>query len=170
MYTHVHSVVGTAIVGATYLVTKDVWLTSIIGGTLSFVSHHYVDKLGEASLTDSDKYGMEISVMINLLGASYALGDLFWIPILGIIAGNLMDLIDKKLYLVFFKYSIVEFFYKRGCIKSADWCFDSINATRHFKCHRVAPYKQLTYGQTMSFAFASLAISILFHFILLLNN
>jgi hypothetical protein len=170
MYTHVHSVAGTAIVGATYLVTKDTVLSLSVGGALAFISHHYIDKLGEYSLTSSDKYMAESVVMLNLLGASYVLGDLFWIPLAGIFFGNLMDLIDKKLGLVFFRLDIVDFLYKRGCAKSAEWCTNNLNVTRHFKCHRLKQYKYLTYSQTMSFAFVSMMVSILFHFILLLNN
>ena len=170
MYTHVHSVAGTAIVGATYLVTKDTVLSLSIGGALAFISHHYIDKLGEASLTKSDKYGAEIVVMANLLSAAHVLGDLFWIPLAGIFFGNLMDLIDKKFGLVFFKLDIVDFLYKKGWLRLADFARHNLNASYIFKCHRLKNYKYLSYDQTMSFAFVSIILSIIFHFLIILNN
>ena len=131
MYTHVHSVVGVAIVGSTYAITKDIGLTIGIGGLLSIISHHYVDKLGEDRLPKSVQYATEIAVHLNLL--LLPLGELYWLPILGILSANFMDIVDKKFGLVFYKDDIEKFCLEKGWTRVYMWTKDNLGVGRFFK-------------------------------------
>lgn len=141
MYTNIHATAGTLIVLATHAVTQNTETAIALGGALAFLSHDPIDRLGEKN------YGsMEISlrwegVALAVFAIVAYLSGQWPLFAVGWIAGNGMDLIDKKLGLAIAFPDKFKFGY-------------------FFKCHRRAPNIKLTLGQTkLAAVLASVAIT-----------
>lgn len=99
MYSNVHGTAGALLVLAGCTVSDDPVIGATAGGLAAFFSHDLLDRLGEKS------YGpLKVALLWEglplLLFASVAyLSGSWWIYALGWVLGNLMDIIDKKLYL-----------------------------------------------------------------------
>jgi len=130
MYSNVHGVAGTLIVLATHAITKDTSVAIALGGTLAFLSHDPLDRLGEKSYGSLattirwEGFSMWIFALAAYLSGQWPLFAVGWI------AGNGMDIIDKKLYLSIALPS------KFG----PSWTL--------FPCHRRKPDVNLTLAQT----------------------
>lgn len=146
MHSSVHGNVGVSI-GKTVLAITGVSIFGVIlGSFLAFLSHDPVDRLGEKgypSMKITLLYEV-IPFLITMLLGFYD-GN-FWLYLLWYTSGNVMDLIDKKLYLsVFFP--------------------KKFPATYHFKCHRRRPNIQLNLKQTKIAMYISVLTIIIINFI-----
>lgn len=136
-YSNVHAVVGTGVVLAVHAITGDTTTAVVLGGAGAAVSHDALDRLGEASYGDKlttiqwELYPLWIFAMVAYFSGNWELYAVGWI------AGNLYDIVDKKLYL-----SILwpERF-------GPSWTF--------FRCHRRRPDIMLTLRQTKLLTIAS---------------
>lgn len=149
MYSAVHGAIGVAVVGVTYLFTQNEVIAMTVGSILAFLAHDPTDRLGEKGYGNikSTLFYEIPPYLIMLLGGW--LSGFFWLFLIGYIAGNGIDLIDKKMYLSVFnpkKYPV----------------------TYHFKCHRRKPNFQLTLKQTKLAAYLSciliIAIALLINY------
>ncbi len=129
MYSNVHGVVGTSLVLAAHQITGDTTAAIVWGGAAAFISHDVLDSLGEKS------YGnLETSIRWELyplwiFAMAAVWSGHWWLYAVGWIAGNGMDLIDKRMYLSIF------------------WP-DRFPFGKYFACHRRTPAIQFTLGQT----------------------
>lgn len=104
MHAGTHGAVGIAIITATYIFTKSEKKTYIIGGVFAFVSHYILDFIGEAPyksiqemlLIELAVYAWS-TVLMYLLDIKY-----FKFAVFAHFMANLMDYIDKKMYLSIF--------------------------------------------------------------------
>lgn len=95
MYTDIHTTIGTTIfVGVTALTGN-----SFIGVSCAIMSHFIADFIMESKYGKDVLYQLVFHSLFITLG--YSLG-LFWQFVIGAIAGNLFDLIDKKMMLFFY--------------------------------------------------------------------
>ena len=104
MHANTHGAIGIAIVTATYLGTKSEKKTFIVGGILAFASHYVLDFIGEAGYKSVQQmllieFGIYLFAIIimSFLGKKYLFFTIF-----GHFMANLMDYIDKKMYLALF--------------------------------------------------------------------
>jgi hypothetical protein len=102
MYSNVHGVIGAITVATTYVLTKNETIALTLGMAIAFLLHNPTDYLGEKG------YGsMKITLIYEIVPyiifwtCAYFSG-IWYLYILGWIAGNGMDLWDKKLYLSVF--------------------------------------------------------------------
>ena len=104
MHANTHGAVGIAIITATYLLTKSDKKTFLIGGSLAFTSHYVLDFIGEAGYKSvQEMLLIEFSVYIWALLIMSFLGKKFFVfTVFAHFAANLMDYIDKKMYLALF--------------------------------------------------------------------
>ena len=120
MYTNVHATVGTAIVMATYGLTKNELVAGTVGGVLAFASHDVVDRLGETSYGTFKQFLKMELTLLTLFAFSAVISGFWELFAVGWIGGNAMDLIDKKGGL--------------SIIDKKKYPF-----TSYFKCHRRKP-------------------------------
>lgn len=119
MYSAVHGSIGIVAGSATYVgvlnLTNNFWLAFGVSCFVAFLLHDPTDRLGEHGL---GKYFLAWEVVP--FAAMMFLGwkvECFWLYLAWYTSGNIMDLVDKKLYL-----SIL---------------FPSkFKPTYHFRCHR----------------------------------
>lgn len=140
MYSNIHGVAGAAIVVGTYRLTGDTGAALAIGGWFAFLSHDPLDRLGEKSYGGMRKTVVFEAIPLAIFAYCAWLSGIPWLFAAGWIAGNGMDLIDKKLYLAMF-------FSKR--FKVLDW----------FACHRRKPDIAFTYKQTVAATIAASAFT-----------
>lgn len=136
MYSSVHATAGTLIVLATYAVTNSTSSAMIIGGSVAFLAHDVLDRFGEKSYGDLQTSLIWEVVPLLLFAVMAYLSGLWQLYFVGWIAGNLMDIIDKKLYLAILFPKRVSFMYL-------------------FPCHRRTPNVQLTQRSTQLTAIAA---------------
>jgi hypothetical protein len=118
MHANTHGAIGIALVTATYLVTKSEKKTFIVGGVLAFASHYVLDFIGEAGYKSVQQMlFIEFAVylwgivLMSLLGRKILILTVF-----AHFMANLMDYIDKKMYLALFlpkDYEITYYFHTR---------------------------------------------------------
>ena len=99
MYSNVHGTIGASIVLATYAVTNDPITAAALGGAGAFVSHDALDRLGEKSYGDLKTSIIYEAAPLALFAYMAHLSGMWELYAVGWIAGNGMDIIDKKLYL-----------------------------------------------------------------------
>ena len=116
MYSNPHAAVGLACTATTFFITKDLNQALWIGLPIAVISHWLMDFLREKGMSKTQviKYDVIPSLVFYLplffIGFEY-----FWLFFLSWIAGNLLDLIDKKLYLTIFfpnKFKSTRYFHK----------------------------------------------------------
>ena len=101
MYSNPHAAVGLVLTTTTYVLTNSEELAFAIGIPLAIASHYFLDFLFEKHL--SKKEVIEYDVIPSLIYVLLALfSGHFWLAMFSWWAGNLFDLIDKKLYLTIF--------------------------------------------------------------------
>lgn len=98
MYANVHGVVGALIAATTYSLTGDSSLGLALGLALAFGSHFILDMLGEYGYSLKKILFTELYSLLLFFLCIYK-SDLFWVFSFGFVAGNGMDLLDKKFYL-----------------------------------------------------------------------
>ena len=130
MYSNVHGTIGTGLVLATYAATGDTGTAIALGGAAAFVSHDALDRLGEKSYGDLTETIMFEAVPLVVFAYMAHMSGMWWLYAVGWIAGNGMDLIDKKLYL------------------SILWPSRFGPSNTFFPCHRRASNIQFTLRQT----------------------
>lgn len=118
MHANTHGVIGIAIVTATYLITKNDKKTFLIGGILAFASHYVLDFIGEAGYKSVQQM-LFIEFAVYLWGIvlmSFLGRKILLLTIFAHFMANLMDYIDKKMYLALFlpkEYSITYYFHSK---------------------------------------------------------
>lgn len=150
MYSAVHGGIGIAVVGVTYLLTQNEVVAMTAGSVLAFLAHDPTDRLGEKAFSSmKETLLFELPPYFVMLFFGWYCESLLMF-VVAYIAGNGIDLIDKRLYLsVFFpkKYP----------------------ATKYFRCHRRKPNIQLTLRGTKNAAYLSglliILVSLLIKFI-----
>lgn len=131
MYGNVHGTIGAAIVVSTAIITKDVTITYLVGGMVAFLLHDTIDLLGEKSYGNTKTTIVYEAVPFSIFSIMAFLSGVWEMYFYGWFMGNLMDIIDKKLYL-----SII---------------FPSKYKSMHlFRCHRRAPKINFTRKQTIN--------------------
>jgi hypothetical protein len=101
MYSNVHAATGLAITESIYEVTKSEPLALAIGLPLAIVSHYFMDFLFEKGLSKKEVLIYDILPSFLYVALAFFSGY-FWLFMLSWWAGNLFDLIDKKIYLTIF--------------------------------------------------------------------
>ncbi|MGY6647657.1 hypothetical protein [Wenyingzhuangia sp. IMCC45574] len=101
MHCNTHGTIGIAILTTTYLITKNEKRTYWIGGILAFGSHYLLDYIGEASYKSMlEMLSIETSIFIvAMLLMCFNGFKALKLAFFGFFMANLMDVIDKKLYL-----------------------------------------------------------------------
>ncbi len=101
MHCNTHGTAGIAILTTTYLLTKNVKKTYIIGGLIAFGSHYVLDFIGEAGYQSMfQMLSIETSIFLFSMLLMYKAGmKAFQLGFFGFFIANLMDVIDKKAYL-----------------------------------------------------------------------
>jgi len=101
MHCNTHGTAGIAIVMATYFITKNVRKTYLIGGIVAFASHYALDYIGEFSYRSmQEMLTIETSIFVlSMLMMSFAGIKFLKLSFFGFFMANLMDVIDKKMYL-----------------------------------------------------------------------
>jgi hypothetical protein len=94
MYATPHTLAGFTIVKA----FED---NLVIGIPLAIISHLALDYINERGLSEEDRFTFDLIPSLFCYAIALFTGN-FWIFLLGSVAGNLPDLIDKKLYLSIF--------------------------------------------------------------------
>lgn len=114
MYSNAHATTALVCTTSVLLITKDIKKAYWIGITLAIVSHWFLDFLKEKGMTKKEAIIYDV-----VPGIPYFLMALFsgyfWLFMFSWLAGNLLDLIDKKMYLVIFfpkKYKPTYYFHK----------------------------------------------------------
>ncbi|TVZ55586.1 hypothetical protein OD91_0841 [Lutibacter sp. Hel_I_33_5] len=113
MYSAPHTAVGITCTMLTYKLTNNLNASYLVGGIAAFMSHYFVDYLGEAGLKKSELFKFDVLPNIVILLIGFVSGN-FWLFLVGSTMGNLMDIIDKKFYLSIFypkKYPATYFFH-----------------------------------------------------------
>ena len=100
MYSNPHAAVGLAITTTTLLITNDINMAYGIGLPIAVASHYYMDFLKEGHL-GKDVFKYDIVPSWFYYGLAFISGY-FWLFFFSWIAGNLLDIIDKKGYLAIF--------------------------------------------------------------------
>ena len=118
MYSNVHAFTGLAITTSIYAVTKSEPLAFAIGLPLAVISHYFIDYLFEKGLSKKEVFVYDILPCFLYVALAFFSGH-FWLFILSWWAGNLFDLIDKKMYLAIFfpsKYKVTNYLHnhKKG--------------------------------------------------------
>jgi len=97
VYTSAHSAVGIGIVLSGYLLAGPPG--AVVFSIPAFASHDLLDRVGESSyggLSNTAKW--EAPAMIAT-GIASIFSGLWGVYLLGVVSGNLMDIIDKRFYL-----------------------------------------------------------------------
>lgn len=123
MYSNIHGTAGTLIVLGTYALTNDTVTSLALGGTLAFLSHDPLDRLGEKPYGDLKATLAWEVVPLAIFAYMAYLSGLWPLYAVGWVAGMGMDLVDKPAHLL--------------------W-----NKGPYFKCHRRAPDINFTLAQT----------------------
>ncbi len=124
-YSNVHGVTGALIALGGYQAGGDPGL--LAGLAAAFLSHDLLDRIGEKSYGDMRASFVWEFVPLMVFLAVVSVHPLGWVLGAGWIAGNMMDLIDKRLYLSVF-----------GLVEPGEF----------FPCHRRSPTVPLTQRQT----------------------
>ena len=119
MHANTHGAVGVTILTVTYLIVKNDKKAILIGGLLAFSSHYILDFIGESGYKSIKEmvliefgiylYGI---ILMSSLGKKYLLFTIF-----GHFMANLMDYIDKKMYLALFlpkEFEITYYFHNKN--------------------------------------------------------
>jgi len=119
MHASTHGAIGIAIITATYLITKSEKKTYIIGGILAFSSHYILDFIGESPYNNMQEMLLiEFAVYLWSLVLMFFLGLKYLkFAIFGHFMANLMDYIDKKMYLSIFlpkEYPFTYYFHSKN--------------------------------------------------------
>lgn len=118
MHCNTHGTAGIAILITTYLLTKNVKKTYIIGGIIAFASHYILDFIGESGYRSMQELlSIETFVFMVPMVIMYFAGIKFLkISFFGFFMANLMDVIDKKMYLAILfpkRYSFTYYFHSK---------------------------------------------------------
>jgi len=165
MYSTPHATVGLAITSTTLLTTQDMTLTYSIGIPLAVVSHYMMDYLRESNLKENTLlYDIIPYILYTILGY---LSGYFWLFFFSGIAGNLLDVIDKKLYfaIVYSKYRHTSIMKKLLKYKLFQWA-----SKPSLFFHRQKTGINFSLNQTKASAIISLIITIFFTIILSKTN
>jgi hypothetical protein len=114
MYSNPHAAAGLMITAATLAITKDENLALLIGLPLAVFSHWLLDFLKEKGMSKKEVLIYDVIPSFFYVILAF-LSGYFWLFMLSWWAGNLLDLIDKKLYLTIFfpkKYKSTTYFHK----------------------------------------------------------
>ncbi len=96
MYASQHGAVGASIVVAAAHVSPD---AALVAAVPAFVSHWFVDWVGEAGFPSKTRMLIwEVIPAFSFALAAWFSG-VWWLFALGWLAGNMMDIIDKRFYL-----------------------------------------------------------------------
>lgn len=119
MHANTHGAIGIAIITATYVFTKSEKKTFLIGGVLAFASHYILDFIGEAGYKSvQEMLIIEFAVYFWALVLMRFLGKkVFFFTVFAHFMANLMDYIDKKMYLALFfpkEYEITYIFHSKN--------------------------------------------------------
>jgi hypothetical protein len=139
MYTSTHATAGTLIVLGTHAITKDTTTAIALGGALAFLSHDPIDRLGERGYGDMATSMRWEGITFWIFAMAAFWSGHWWLYAVGFLAGNGMDIWDKRFGLSIFQPQ-------------------RFPAGRFFKCHRRKPNIQLTLGQTKLAALLSTVI------------
>jgi len=130
MYSNVHGVAGTLLVLGAAQVSPDPVIAMAAGGIAAFYSHDVLDRLGEKSYGDLKTTALWEGIPFALFACVAFLSGQWWLYAFGWVMGNLMDIIDKKLYLAII------------------WPSRFGPSWKLFPCHRRKPDIQFTLNQT----------------------
>lgn len=100
MYSSSHAAVGTALVLGGYSLGGEGG--AIIGSLLAITSHLFVDKINEKPYGDLTSSVVWEAIPMIIFAACAFISGMPWLFLVGWVSGNLMDIIDKKLYLAMF--------------------------------------------------------------------
>lgn len=119
MHASTHGAIGIAIITATYAITKSENKTYIIGGILAFTSHYILDFIGEAPYKSMQEMLLiEVAVYVWSIALMFLLGIKYLkFAVFGFFMANLMDYIDKKMYLSIFlpkEYPLTYYFHSKN--------------------------------------------------------
>ncbi|APZ46751.1 hypothetical protein BW723_10855 [Polaribacter reichenbachii] len=119
MHASTHGAIGIAIITATYVITKSEKKTFIIGGILAFASHYVLDFIGESPYkTIQEMLFIEVAVYLWSLILMFFLGKKYLkFSVFAFFMANLMDYIDKKMYLSIFlpkEYPFTYYFHSKN--------------------------------------------------------
>lgn len=119
MHASTHRAIGIAIITATYVITKSEKKTYIIGGILAFASHYILDFIGEAPYRSMQEMLLvEFAVYLWSLILMFFLGIKYLkFAVFSHFMANLMDYIDKKMYLSIFlpkEYPLTYYFHSKN--------------------------------------------------------
>jgi hypothetical protein len=142
MYASTHAAVGTAIVGGGYLLAGPGG--ALVASGFAVASHLFVDQLNEKPYGDKTVSVVWEAIPLCIFAACAYLSGVPWVFAFGWIAGNLMDIIDKKLYLAMF--------------------FDSVKPWNIF--HKWKPAIDLDLPTTQLYAFMSCVMYVLIALVL----
>lgn len=109
MYSSHHAAVGTAITVAGYTLAGLTGL--VVSLPLAAVSHFAVDTLNEKPYGNLTVSAMWEAVPLAIFVVCAYLSGMPWLFLAGWVAGNLFDIIDKKLYLAMFFKKIKPWFF-----------------------------------------------------------
>ena len=98
MHSIPHAATGLVIKTTVYALTKSEVLAFTIGTPLAVASHYFLDFLFEKGMDRNELLIFEGMPSIMYILLAICSGH-FWLMICGLVEGNLLDWIDKKLYL-----------------------------------------------------------------------
>lgn len=101
MYSNPHAATGLVITTTVYALTNSEELAFAIGLPLAIASHYFLDFLFEKHLSKEEVLIYDVVPSFIYIGLSIISGH-FWLMMFSWWSGNLLDLIDKKLYLTVF--------------------------------------------------------------------
>lgn len=119
MHCNTHGTAGIAIITTCYLLTKSTKKACALGGTIAFLSHYILDFIGESGYkTMQELLLVECIILLYSMVVMYKSGFKFLLlAIYGYITANLMDLVDKKMYLAILfpkNYSLTYYFHSKN--------------------------------------------------------
>ena len=119
MHASTHGAVGIAIITTIYIITKSERKTFIIGGTLAFISHYLLDFIGESPYKSMQEMLLiEVALYLWSLILMFFLGIKYLkFAVFGHFMANLMDYVDKKMYLSIFlpkEYPFTYYFHSKN--------------------------------------------------------
>lgn len=101
MYSNPHAAVGVICTATVLAITKDVNTAYFVGLPLAIISHWFLDFVKEAGFSKNEVFLFDVLPSVLFIVVAFFSGY-FWLFMFSWWAGNLLDLIDKKLYLTVF--------------------------------------------------------------------
>ncbi|MFC2110493.1 hypothetical protein ACFLSU_07995 [Bacteroidota bacterium] len=172
MYASVHGAKGSIVITTLFVVAQTfsldfhtLILALVFGSVFSFLLHGPMDLLGEKNYGNNLKAFLWEGPLALFTFSTFFWHDNWQIFVFGWLAGNGMDIIDKKLYVYYVLKTLKDY-----CFSNKSPRFDKVikwfEPIRLFACHQRKPKYNLTLKQTQLSAVLSYLIVISLTFLL----